>query len=77
MKCKKCKEKDKIIELKDAEIEKIVKLNGEILELARSINNSNGRLVDINKKLLARVDELETKLKEGEGESCSNVSEDA
>ena len=75
MKCKECKHKDALIERYKTENERIVKLNGEILETARSINHSNFELIMINKKLHADIEELKNKLKEATGETCSDDSD--
>lgn len=77
MKCKKCAEKDALYDALSKEHEKVIKLNGEILELATSVNNSNKELMVIIEALRARVKELEHKLKEDSGKACSNDSNNA
>lgn len=74
MKCKKCAQKDELLERLGKEHEKVINLNGEILELARSVNNSNKELMGIIQALRTRVNELENQLKEATKESCTNDS---
>lgn len=77
MQCKKCKEKDELIERYKNEGEKAIKLNREIIDLARSVHKSNSELITINKILLDRVENLENKLKEATSEVCSSDSDNA
>lgn len=74
MKCKKCAQKDVLLDALQKDHENVIKLNGEILELARSVNNSNKELMGIIQALRTRVNELENQLKEAADKSCSNDS---
>lgn len=74
MKCKKCAQKDVLLDALKKDHEKVINLNGEILELAKSVNNSNKELMGIIQALRTRVSELENQLKEATKESCTNDS---
>lgn len=77
MACKKCKQKDVLLDALRKDYEKVIKLNGEILELAKIVYNTNKELTAINESLIARVKELENELKEAKGETCSDDSDNA
>lgn len=77
MKCKECKQKDELIKIKNKEIERVIKLNSEILNLNKSMLVSNQELIFMNKSLIVRIGELENKLKEATDKECSNGSNNA